>query len=305
MPRTRTALLAAVVALLAACGDTATTPQQPLDHALNRAFNPAFAGTAATVSSFSTSRDSAGGSGGSHGHGPTGLCDDFDFMGGGFRDDYLGRTTGGSLPFNPSGRSGSCTYSAATGETSCDSTVNGLRYTSTLAYRTAAGAAQQAFDSTTTHSAATRVTVKGTITVRDTINGTAGRTTAVDVSSERTVTGLSKTSTQRTVNGTSAGTETTTGTSDRGPYTATRVQGDTTRALLIPVQRGAPSYPVGGTVIREMRVTLTYQGKQPATSTRREVVTYDGSSTARLEVTQDGKTKACTVALPYGRPVCD
>jgi hypothetical protein len=46
------------------------------------------------------------------------------------------------------------------------------------------------------------------------------------------------TSTQRTVNGTSAGTETTTGANDQGSFTAVRVMGDTTKNCTLPLPRG-------------------------------------------------------------------
>ena len=53
-----------------------------------------------------------------------------------------------------------------------------------------------------------------------------------------------------------------------------------------------------------MRVTLTLDGQAPRTSDRREVITYDGSATAKLEITKDGTTTTCTMALPHGRPNC-
>jgi hypothetical protein len=83
-----------------------------------------------------------------------------------------------------------------------------------------------------------------------------------------------------------------------------RVVGDTTRGLVIPLRQGQPTFPTAGTVIRAMQVTLTYSNESPSTSTRREVITYDGSSTAKLVVTQDGTTWSCTIGLPHGRPLC-
>ncbi len=38
--------------------------------------------------------------------------------------------------------------------------------------------------------------------------------------------------------------------------------------------------------------------------TRREVVTYDGSRTASIVITQDGETTTCSVPLPRGRLSC-
>ena len=47
--------------------------------------------------------------------------------------------------------------------------------------------------------------------------------------------------------------------------------------------------------------TVTYTGKTPTTSTRREVITDDGSATAKLVITQDATTKDCTIPLPPSR----
>ncbi|HWK89591.1 MAG TPA: hypothetical protein VNP72_06330, partial [Longimicrobium sp.] len=149
----------------------------------------------------------------------------------------------------------------------------------------------------TTDRVTSHATVSGTTTRRD------GVTAMVDHSGDRVVTGLAKGSTQRTVNGTSAGSETLSGSNDAGAFTATRVLGDTTVALVVPVQSGRPSYPTGGTVTRSMRATLT-RGGTTTTRSRREVITFDGSATASLVITEDGVTRTCTVPLPHGRPTC-
>ena len=129
-------------------------------------------------------------------------------------------------------------------------------------------------------------------------------TARTECKGDRTVSGLASTSTQRTVNGTSAGTEATTGKDSAGTFSVARVIGDTTAGIVIPIASGKPSYPTAGSVIRSMRATITYTGKTPTTASRREVVTYDGSATAKLVITRDGVTKNCTIALPRGRPAC-
>jgi hypothetical protein len=130
-------------------------------------------------------------------------------------------------------------------------------------------------------------------------------TVSVQNASERTTSGLAQGSARRTVDGASASRETVTGTSSRGQFTATREAGDTTTGLVVPVAAaGAASYPTAGTVVRSMRATLAYAGATPAVSERREVLTYDGSATARLVITENGTTRNCAVALPRGRPVC-
>ena len=53
-----------------------------------------------------------------------------------------------------------------------------------------------------------------------------------------------------------------------------------------------------------MAVTVTYASGTPVSSSRREVVTYDGTATAKISITKDGTTRQCTLALPRGRPIC-
>jgi hypothetical protein len=80
---------------------------------------------------------------------------------------------------------------------------------------------------------------------------------------------------------------------------------DATDNVIVPLDTGTLPYPVSGEVSRSMEVTLTYAGQTPETSLRHEVVTYDGSDTATLVITQDGVTKTCSLPLPHGRPVCN
>src|SRR6185436_15108704 len=96
------------------------------------------------------------------------------------------------------------------------------------------------------------------------------------------------------VNGTSSGNETTTGSDATGAFTAERTAGDTIQGVVIPLVDGKPSYPVSGTVTRSMKVVVTYAGAAPTTSTRREVISYDGSDSATIVITHDGTTKTCT-----------
>jgi hypothetical protein len=224
-------------------------------------------------------------------------------------------------------------------------TRNGLTINRSAQYKDASGAVQQAFDSTTTNSVNTQTSVTGTVTYapdsadddgdRGGNRGPGGKrgpgggrpcwgdgrgvgglllgdtativsaTTSVNDASDRTVTGLAKGSTQRTVNGTSKGQESTTGESSRGKFTATRVVGDTTVGVVIPVSTdGSKTYPTAGTVVREIRASLTYEGQAATTVSRREVVTYDGSATAKVVITENGTTKNCTRPLPRGPLSC-
>ena len=230
-------------------------------------------------------------------------------------------------------------FSSASGRVECAAeTRNGLTVTRSAQYTTAAGAVQQAFDTVTTNAVNIQSAVTGTVTYDRAADGDGtgggrgprhdggwghgrgpgGRllgdtstiltaSTTVNSSSTQTVAGLAQGSTQRTINAASKGTESTTGTSSAGSFTATRTVGDTTKGLVIPVRAAtdtAKSYPTAGTVTRVMNATLTYAGQAAVTKSRREVVTYDGTATAKVAITEDGTTKNCTRPLPRGRQTC-
>ena len=186
----------------------------------------------------------------------------------------------------------------------------------------AAGAVQQAFDTLTTNTVNVQSASTGSVSwARDASSRGRGgphhmgriagdtttilsTTTTVNHSSNRTVGGLASPSTQRTINGTSQGTESATGTSSRGNFTATRSAADTTTGLIVPIQSGKATYPTAGTVIRNMKATVTFAGSAATSTSRREVITYDGTATAKVTITKDGVTTNCTMALPRGRPSC-
>ncbi len=296
-PRLHRLLAAALIAGLAACAtDRSTTPGTSA-LALAGAFSTTPLGFNNAVSSFD-------GSMGGQGWAPRGDHFGGGFMGGGLGPDFLG----GGLDFGMGhGRHGddhmppdaNCAFNSGTGRVECAAqSFGGLTIVRSAQYKDAAGHVQQAFDTATTNSINTQVTVSGTVVRRDNDTSTVANT------SDRTVTGLK--SAQRTVNGTSAGTEKTVGTDSTGHFTAQRTIGDTTKAVVIPapVAGSPPPYPTSGTIVRSMSATLTYDGKSPATSTRREVITYNGTNTATVVITQDGTTKNCTLPLPRGRLTC-
>jgi len=213
-------------------------------------------------------------------------------------------------------------YSATSGRVECAAVVHhGLTIVRSAQYKDANGNVQQARDTATTNSINTLTTVSGTA-VFDGRRGhhddgdhdtspTSGSdashpadTTTVALSSDRTVTGLASGSSSRTVNAKSAGTETTKGTDSTGHFTVVRVAGDTITALVIPVTATGGSYPTSGTIVRSMQAMLTYDGAAPTTTQRREVITFDGSTTAKMVVTKNGVTQNCTIPLPHGRPTC-
>ena len=229
------------------------------------------------------------------------------FMGGGIGEAFIGGIGFGRGfgrgPFGEWEREGhdsdDCAFSTTSNRLECTIVrENGLTINRSFSFLDASGAVQQAFDTATTNTVNVKTSVSGTITHHETATST------VKVSSDFTVTGLASGSTQRTVNGTSAGTELTTGTKEEVAFTASRTAGDTITGVVIPLQDGRPTYPTAGTVVRSMQATVTLSGASPSTSSRREVVTYDGSATAKVVITQDGVTKNCTKPLPHGHLTC-
>jgi hypothetical protein len=225
-------------------------------------------------------------------------------MGGGMRPEFFGGIPLGRGwdrgPFGMSDFLSSCTLSSTTGRVTCpDVARGGLTISRSFAFTDAAGTAQAAPNSST-NTINEQVSVSGTVTRHD-----GNVTSNVEHSSTRTVSGLAAGSTQRTVNGASKGTEETSGkTEDGTSFTASRLVADTTTDLIVPLQDGRPTYPTHGIIVRVMQATVALDGKSPATSSRKEVVTYDGSSTAKVTITKDGTTKNCTMPLPFGRLEC-
>jgi hypothetical protein len=310
----RSILAAAAVLAAAACGDLSTANRNApvVNPALDVAFATVPAGFTLTENSFDSSaapvgsgwfpRAPMGGMG--RQEGPMIGAGLRPMIGGGLGGDFLGgsglgRGFGHGRLGDQNLPGSNCAFVAATGRVTCAPvTRGGLTIVSSVAYADAAGAVQSAFDSLTTNSINTRISVTGTQTRRD------SSTSTVDHSSTRTVTGLAKGSTQHTVNGDAQGSETTSGKDSAGTFVAVRTAADTTRGVIVPISDAGRAFPTAGTIIRSMSVSLTYAGKPAQTSTRREVVTYDGSNTAQLVITQNGTTKTCTLPLPFGRPVC-
>ncbi|MGD8277893.1 MAG: hypothetical protein PVH00_07695 [Gemmatimonadota bacterium] len=299
-------IAATLAAGASACGENPTGVNQ--DPEVAAAYNSVLLGWQNTTSSFAGGQDGgllAWGPQGRHRHreqhqeGP-GMG---AMMGGGLHGLYLGGGFGpgfGHGRFGQAGYDDACAWDATVERVVCTVEAdNGLTVERSFAFLDADGNVQTSFDGVTTDVMNTRIAVTGTATRNN------GLTSTVDHLSDRTVTGLAAGSTERTVNGTVAGTEITTGTNDTGDFTVLRVMGDTTKNVVVPLHTGTAPYPVAGTVIRSMQVTLTYAGQAPETSTRREVVTYDGSDTATLVITQDGATKTCSIPLPHGRPICN
>jgi hypothetical protein len=223
-------------------------------------------------------------------------------MGGGLSEHWNGGIGfGGGFrgPFGDFDDAEGCTFSTTTNRVVCPTlTRRGLTIDRSFSFLDAAGAVQQAFNSSTTNTVNVQTSVVGTRTHHQTAKSD------IKSSSDFTIGGLASGSTKRTVDGKSAGTESTTGTKDGVGFTAQRSAGDTTTGLVIPIQAGVRTYPTAGTVIRSMKATITPATGTASTSSRREVITYDGSATAKVVITQDGVTKNCTKPLPHGRLTC-
>ncbi len=331
----RFASLAVVVLSVGACADFLTTSSgenATVSQALTAAFSTVPVDFSNNTSSYAGDSDGVASlwlpGANARAFGREGL------MGGGLGADFAGgiaagRGFGHHGPFGGrfgGGRTCDGAFNASTGWFVCAPvTRNGVTTNQQMQYKTTAGAIQQAFDTALTNSVQVQTTVAGTISfVRDSMRGPAwgGRrgpphvghfigdsstvltaNTTLSHTSDRTVAGLASGSTKRTVNGTSNGEESTTGTTSKGAFTAKRIAADTTKGVEIPVVDGRPTYPTAGTVVRVMNASYTVGGVT-TTASRREVITYDGSSTAKVTITINGDTKSCTMALPHGRPLC-
>jgi len=304
---------AAVAALALACIDT-TSPTSEEALALSQAFATLPAGFTFTTNSFAANENvgdaflprmnGEGGPGGGRHPGERGGLDRIDGHGmmGGLGPDFLGGIGFGRGfghgPFGGIELRGTCAFNSGNGRVECNDTRGGLTVVASASYKNAGGTVQQAPDSTT-DAVNIQTSVTGTVTRRDSAVST------INHSSNRTVTGLSSAAAQRTVNGAARGEESTTGKTDSGVvFTATRLLGDTTTGLVIPIVSGRPTYPTAGKVVRQMKATVTLAGGSPTTRERREVITYDGSETATLVITTDGTTKTCKLSLPRGVPSC-
>jgi hypothetical protein len=254
-------LLGAGVAM-SACSDATSNRNASANGALAAALMSATLGTGSLSTSFVGSGAPSAGNGDLWVGGGRGAAFERGaMMGGGMGDAFLGGIgrgdgRGDDGPFGGGFTNCSGTYSATTGRSTCAPVTlpNGLTVSRSIAFTDAAGAAQQAFDSLTTNTINVQSAVSGTVTYTAGSDSTGehgghggycdGRgehglllgdtarilnaTTTVSSASNRTVSGLASGSTQRTVNGVSGASESTTGTSSRGQFTATRLAADTT-----------------------------------------------------------------------------
>ena len=309
------ASIGTTVVILAACSDatTGTSGNTPNNGSLaSSSMAAVYSSTPAGFAELSTSFNSSDTDEAflpdfdSHGrrHGHEGDDHDDDARGPGFGVGLMGGGLGGFLQGDGlvndhffRFRRGKCAFQDGVGVVCADTTRGGkLISNKTLKFTTASGTLQQQIDSTTDAIELT-ATVSGSTTRRD------SSTSSIDASNHQTVTGL--TGASRTVNGTSKGTETSTGVSFFGPFTGKRTTADTISGVVIPKRTSAETkvFPTAGTVSRTMSATLEIQGAT-LTTTRKETITFDGTSTAKVVIVKDGVTQNCTLPLPHGRLSC-
>src|SRR5687768_11335040 len=153
-----------------ACSDSVTNPSQSAS--LLDAFVPALAGFNQAQNSFSDGTDGgmSGGPLGGPSRGRHRGGDGLGLMGGGLGGAFLGAGFGaafGHRPYADGGIITQCVYSASSGRISCDPiTRNGLTITRSVAYTDANGAAQSAYDESTTNTINTQLEVSGTVVGR-------------------------------------------------------------------------------------------------------------------------------------------
>lgn len=307
-PMRRLVILLAAAGILSACADGLTdSADSAAQTLLAEAFSATPAGFASTENTFAgmenegwrPARRRIGGRGG-----PFGAAFGLGLMGGGLGPDFVSsggiREGIGRGPFGGALRNADCPFNEAAQRAECSTTRerSGLTVDRWVIWTDLDGTVQPRPDSTT-HRMQTHAEVQGTIVRRDSSTRTLRHV------SDRLVTGLEQGSTERRVEGTSAGTEQVEGVSEAGAFVAERVLADTIRDLVIPVRDSGRSYPIAGTIIRTMTATVTVTGQAPEASVWREQVTYDGSATATLVITRNGETKTCSLPLPLGRPTCE
>lgn len=223
-------------------------------------------------------------------------------MGGGLGPDFIGKIAfgrgRGRGPFGMFTLPESCTFSDATGRVTCpEFSRHDLAVNVSFAFKDASGVAQAKFDTATTNSVNVKTSVNGTKT-RDDDDDDDNITSTVAHSSDFTVGGLATGSTQRTIDGTAEAHEKTSGTREGIAFTAVRDATDAVTGLVIPLSDGRPTIPSAGSIVRAMTVTITKDGNDPVTKSRREEITFDGTNVIVVKITQDGVTKNCTLTLP-------
>jgi len=191
-----------------------------------------------------------------------------------------------------------CAWSPDVERFVCDPVMrNGLTFTRSFALYDADGNSQQQRDENT-RSVDRQVGVAGTVTLD------RGSVT-IDRSSDVTVSGLGRESTEHTLNGAEVGTTVATRTNDQGRLTVTEQSGDTVTNVVVHAPRARDNWPLSGTAVHAAKATVEATGKPTKTYTRREVVTFNGTRLVPVVITRNGLTRECTRDLMTGRVRCE
>lgn len=178
----------------------------------------------------------------------------------------------------------------------------GFDVTRTVKFYDGKGVLQARFDTLTTARVETDETMKGSHSF--TLNGET-RSSTMESARKSSVSGLEGKETQVTLNASGSHKVVTTQASATKPTVTTTVTGsDVTKDLVIPVPRQRNSYPLSGTVTHEHTVTSAVTGGATRTRSYKEVMTFNGTATVRVQVTVDGQVKNCTRSLDGGRLAC-
>jgi len=171
----------------------------------------------------------------------------------------------------------------------CSGTSTGtLTQTRSFAFYDANGAIQPTFDPVTTASINFQMTLSGTVT-------RTGFTATISRERNMTLSGLAGAETERTWNGTGAGTENSTATGERGTRTYSGTSKDTTTNVVFRLPRVDNPWPQSGTIVHRMDATATFEGVRSGSRTfaRRAVVTFNGTAVVSLLVGE----RNCTLNL--------
>lgn len=170
-------------------------------------------------------------------------------------------------------------WRADLGRFNCESADwGGLTVVRTCTYKDADGVVQEAYDTSTTESVAVHTEISGAID-RGRWSATFART------SDLVVSGLAGANTTKIWNGAGAGSSTKVRTSDSAETREYHMTySGTITNVVIPVPRTATSWPLSGTIAREVTVTFVGGPHDGETVTRSTSLEFNGTQYATLTV---------------------
>ena len=206
--------------------------------------------------------------------------------------------TGGSIsglfPGAPALGIGRCGYSATSQSFVCPpATTSGVTITQSFALFSATGAAQSVFDPATTAAVKSSTVVAGTV-------DQDGSTLTVDAREDLTLSGLL--TGPHTINGTSTAHIFGTLALDEAADVDIRITASVAN-LVLPTNGtpGTQTWPVSGTIVVESSAAFS-----DFTATSRQSITFNGTSTVTVRITEGGTSQTCqlNLARPQDTPAC-